>query len=188
MPGTTANYAWPYQLLTDAPNGASLGHDGLIAADTTVAALAATVAANGTIQANGGYGRVGTVSYVNGAGGSVTSEFLLASGTFTLAAGRIYRMTLTGVLTITSGTVGAFTGRYASGGTVTTAGTLAAELEFAGTGVSEDRARMVEFTSPGAGSYTFGLFCQRVSGAGSVVVNNNTAQADLLILEDVGHP
>jgi hypothetical protein len=40
MPGTTPNYGWPYQLLTDPPNGASLGHDGLIAADATMAAEA----------------------------------------------------------------------------------------------------------------------------------------------------
>lgn len=40
MPGSTPNYAWPYQLLTDPPNGASLGHDGLIAADASLAAEA----------------------------------------------------------------------------------------------------------------------------------------------------
>lgn len=52
MPGATPNYAWPYQLLSDSPNGAALGHDGLIAADASLAAEAVLrLAAKGQVIA-----------------------------------------------------------------------------------------------------------------------------------------
>ncbi len=43
---TTPTYGWPYQSLTDPPDGPNLGEDLALAIEATVASLAATVAAN----------------------------------------------------------------------------------------------------------------------------------------------
>lgn len=43
---TTPTYGWPYQSLTDPPDGPSLGEDLALAIEATVSALAASVAAN----------------------------------------------------------------------------------------------------------------------------------------------
>lgn len=43
---TTPTYGWPYQSLTDPPDGPNLGEDLALAIEATVSALAATVAAN----------------------------------------------------------------------------------------------------------------------------------------------
>lgn len=45
---TTPVYAWPYQTLSDRPDGPNLGEDLALAIEATVAALAATVAALST--------------------------------------------------------------------------------------------------------------------------------------------
>lgn len=43
---TTPTYGWPYQSLTDPPDGPNLGEDLALAIEATIAALAATVTAN----------------------------------------------------------------------------------------------------------------------------------------------
>lgn len=195
MPANTPNYAWPYQLLTDPPNGASLGHDGLIAADASLAAEQ-TARTNGdstltTALAASGFGRLGSGVYTGG-GGTVTTELLLTGTSFTITcvAGRRYRAIISGSMRITSSaSPGWYVARYVAGaGPVSPAGTAIGFLEYGGavTAFVDDRSRIVEFTSPGAGTFTFGLLAASPI-TGSVTINAGTAaQAQSLILDDVG--
>jgi len=130
--------------------------------------------------------RLGSAPYVNGGAGTVTSELQLASFTTACVSGRKYRGMISGVLTIVTGSSGSFIGRYASGGSVTTSSTEFMQLQFQGNGGSEDKARIVEFASPGTGTFTFGLFVRRESGSGNVTVSNNANQPDILTVDDVG--
>lgn len=91
MPGTTTNFGWPYQLLTDPPNGASLGASGFQAADTS---LAAEVTARAALP-RGIIARVARTT--NGAGSTTGTGGTAASqGLVTLSAamiaGRLYRV------------------------------------------------------------------------------------------------
>lgn len=47
---TTPTFGWPYQSLSDPPDGASLGEDGFVAADATVAGISAALTAETTAR------------------------------------------------------------------------------------------------------------------------------------------
>jgi len=198
MPASTPNFAWPYQLLTDPPNGASLGHDGLIAADATVAAeVTNRINGDNTLQANinaAGLGRMGSYQNTSGAT-SATSEVKLGQFTFTANAARRYRLFVSGpqnnVGSGTLQTASLLRARIQSGSTVAVdGGTVALEVQAVDYGgLTEMTCGVVELP-PGtftSGTWAVGLFFQGVLiNSGTSKYGNGAAQPSIVYVDDIG--
>lgn len=193
MPANTPNYAWPYQLLTDPPNGASLGHDGLIAADASLAAEQ-TARTNGdstltTALNASGLGRMG--SFISTSGATIqVAEVKLGQFTFTAVAGRRYRLVMSGPQNNDTGNACLLRARWAAGATVTTSGAVILEVPCTGTASLTQGTCGEAEIAPGtltAGTVAVGVFFQgNTIGSGNSKYGNGAAQPTLIYVEDIG--
>jgi hypothetical protein len=121
----------------------------------------------------------------------MTTEVLLGSFTVALSALRRYRLSISGSINTSedNATVAWFQCRYASGGTVTTAGTQLLVVEQANTHGWNQACSNWKELPPGTfttGTYTLGLTVARAAGTGTTKYGGGAIQPAILDLYDVG--
>ncbi|WP_406046589.1 hypothetical protein [Kribbella sp. NBC_00889] len=72
MPGATPNYGWPYQLLSDAPDGPDLGKDLAEAIDTTLKAVDTAIQAELALKTDQATYKGGRSGFTTDASGRAT--------------------------------------------------------------------------------------------------------------------
>lgn len=201
MTATTPTYAIPYPEATDPPNGPSQMQALALAVEALIAANAALIAAN-TAAANArAKGVVGAASIGTSADVG-TTEVITDSVTFTAEAGRAYRVSvMTPVLDnqATASQTAITTIRWASGATVSNAGSLIAKgigntpgvTGSSSPGSAAETITMIGYiNNPPAGQVTVGLGLAASSASSNVryLASGTTGpdKAGILFVEDVG--
>ncbi len=191
MPGFTPNYAWPYQALADPPHGPNLGEKGFRAADATVAAIEARLAAIENLPRGivpGGYGRRESDKLYTG-----TEVGVLRLDDVALTAGRFY-LVMTGSLRYslaTTGNTALGRLRYTTDGS-TPDPTLSTELQ--ANDVNADSAfvpaqsgAIVASHRPGSNQFfSVVLTLSRSGGAGNITMSGSSTRPIELFIFDMG--
>jgi hypothetical protein len=209
MPASTPNFNWPYQLLTDPPNGATLGQSGFDAADASLAAEASTRAAADTALSNSITSLTGTVNAAglgmmatpfedtSGPNNPLTTEVKIGQITFTAVAGRRYLANACGALTNSgAGYASAFSLRWNASSNVTVAnGTQFLVIQNSAIQFTQyvSGQRQLKTSGTGAnvigtGTISVGVFAvqQAAGSGGSCSWGNGAIQPTTLTVEDVG--
>ncbi len=154
MPSTTPIYGFPYRLLDDSPDIPAATEDLALALETKIAAMDAILNSQIATRYKG----------TNAPGGTQaigTSETILTETvTFTAVSARQYLLLHTDQFSIASGspTSQTYRFRYASGASLTTAGTLIQEyLGPPPSGAHQTMSRHTVFVAPSSGQFTVGV-------------------------------
>lgn len=144
-------------------------------------------ATKGYVDATG-IGRMGRAVDTSGPN-TFTVETLIASVTFTAVAGRRYEVKACGSLTNSgSGYACALNVRWATGASVTTAGTLLVQMQNSAIQFTQYVSGFDDLTGLSAGQVTVGVFAapRSVGSGGSTSWGNGATQPTSLTVEDVG--
>jgi hypothetical protein len=173
--GTTPVYAFRYPASSVSPNvpvdmqNLALDVEAkFVTVDASVSANAASITAAG-LSSGTPRGRLASSTRA-GASATFTAETILDSSSFTAVSGRRYSLSMAvGMVGVaaTNGTSYTKRVRYASGGTVTTAGTLASSVTsgIATSGNFEPHQPVYgEFVAPSSGTFTIGWSAQSAGG------------------------
>lgn len=182
MPGTTPNYAWPYQLAGDAPDGAGLGQNLGVAIDTTVKALDTKVASmpKGIMAPPATTGANGTAT----SGTTVTKDSALPDYVFTADSTRRYRVIFDGINANAGTANDRFIISIRDGGASSPTGASSVvghDLPITMFAVSVGYVLTATFTTT-SGTHTFNAFYARNAGTGTMTPTGTRE----LYVEDLG--
>ncbi|MBB4689833.1 hypothetical protein [Amycolatopsis jiangsuensis] len=178
MPNTTPIYGFRYPTLTEPPNGPDQVRNLAFDLETKIATMDAIINAQITTR------YAGSVSPTNDDVIGTSEAILTEKVTFAAVAGHRYLVVHTSDTAIASGSpsAGTWNYRYASDGSLSTAGTLI--QQYVGpppTGGHSTDTRTTVFTAPGSGTYTIG--CGYYTNGGATV--RHYANARRLTIVDI---
>lgn len=183
MAGTTLNYGWPYQSLTDPPDGADLGEDLATEIDADVKVIDVRLAG---VETRSWRGNRATTKAT--AGASVEIGYLRLDAV-PQVGGHTYRVTASGlrfVETVATGSNFKFNLRANTAGTATTASTLIGRAEGAVSAQSMPAAIGYLFPSVDGTVSVLLAFIRTSGGSGVGTIQGTDDQGIHLVIEDLG--